>query len=48
MSKSEIRGTKLVPDAVYPGAFDEHLEGLNRGSGPTTIPTTRPDVFNQP
>ena len=48
MSQNEIRSTKLVPDAVYPGAFDEHLEGLNRGAGPATMPTTKPDVFEQP
>jgi general secretion pathway protein D len=44
MGESELRGTKLVPQAVYPGAFDEHREGLERGA-PTTepVPTTQPE-----
>jgi general secretion pathway protein D len=41
MSESELRGTKLVPQAVYPGAFDEHREGLDRGA-PSTQPTDAP------
>jgi type II secretory pathway component GspD/PulD (secretin) len=38
MSKQEIGGTKLVPQAVYPGAFEEHKEGLDRGAYPATQP----------
>ncbi len=38
MSESELRGTKLVPQAVYPGAFDEHKQGMERGAAPTTEP----------
>ena len=41
MSEDELRGTKLVPQAVYPGAFDEQKEGLERGA-PTTQPQERP------
>jgi general secretion pathway protein D len=51
MSKDELKGTKLTPKAVEPGAFDEHLKGLQRGV--TTMPahplyqpgdpTTHPD-----
>jgi hypothetical protein len=51
MSKDELKGTKLTPKAVEPGAFDEHLKGLQRGV--TTMPaypahrqgdpTTQPD-----
>jgi general secretion pathway protein D len=31
MSKQEIEGSKLVPNAVDPNAFQEHKEGLQRG-----------------
>jgi general secretion pathway protein D len=48
MSNSELRGTKLVPQAVYPGAFDEQKQGLDRGGYPTTEPTTQQDIFQQP
>jgi general secretion pathway protein D len=40
MSKDELKGTKLTPNAVYPGAFDEHMKGLERGA--TTQPSTQP------
>ncbi|MDB5321849.1 MAG: gspD 1, partial [Phycisphaerales bacterium] len=36
MSKEEIEGSKLVPNAVDPNAFQEHKEGLQRGA--RTIP----------
>ena len=39
MSADEQDGTKLVPNAVYPGGFDEHMQGLKRGA--TTLPATR-------
>lgn len=47
MSQDELRGTKLTPTAVAPGAFDDHLSGMRRGGGPDTqpadgAPTTRP------
>ena len=41
MSNSELRGTKLVPQAVYPGAFDEQKQGLDRGASPSTEPADR-------
>jgi len=31
MSEDEMAGTRIVPDAVGPGAYEEHLEGLRRG-----------------
>ncbi|HOW69977.1 MAG TPA: type II secretion system secretin GspD [Phycisphaerae bacterium] len=38
MSQDELEGSKLVPGAVYPGAFDEHMQGLQRGGGAATQP----------
>jgi general secretion pathway protein D len=38
MSKEEIEGSKLVPNAVDPHAFQEHKEGLMRGANPTPPP----------
>ena len=41
MSKQEIEGSKLVPNAVDPNAFQEHKEGLQRGQhdeAPATAP----------
>jgi len=35
MSTDELRGTRLTPNAVEKGTFDEHIRGLERG-------TTRP------
>jgi len=32
MSDDEIKGTKLTPQAVSPGTFDEHMRGLQRGA----------------
>jgi hypothetical protein len=34
MSQDETRGTKLTPNAVEPGTFDEHLRGMRRGATP--------------
>lgn len=56
MSKDEQQGMRLVPNAVEPGAFQEHMEGLRRGDakapvGPSTQqsaiadPTTMPAPF---
>jgi general secretion pathway protein D len=45
MSQDELNGTQLVPNAVYPGAFQEHMKGMHRGeaSAPAaTQPTTAP------
>lgn len=43
MSADEIKGTKLTPNAVYPGTFQEHMRGMERGSLPTTGPTSPTD-----
>ena len=32
MSEDEMAGSKVVPDAVEPGAFDEHMKGMQRGA----------------
>jgi general secretion pathway protein D len=37
-TQDEMRGTKLVPNAVQPGTFQDHLKGMQRGA--TTIPST--------
>ena len=34
MAEEEKAGLKLVPEAVSPGTFDEHLDGMERGGGP--------------
>jgi general secretion pathway protein D len=36
MGQDEVKHTKLVPNAVYPGAFQEHQAGLKAGETPTT------------
>jgi general secretion pathway protein D len=38
MGEDELEGTRLVPTSVYPGAFKEHMRGLQRGA--STQPTT--------
>lgn len=42
MGEEEKEGVKLVPNAVEPGMFDEHLKGLQRGRT-APPPTTQPD-----
>ncbi len=42
MSDDERGGLRLVPGAVQPGTFQEHLDGLNRGGGQPTAPV-QPD-----
>jgi general secretion pathway protein D len=37
-SQDEMRGTKLVPNAVQPGTFQDHMRGMERGA--TTQPVT--------
>ena len=37
MSQDEMDGTRLVPNAVEPGAFQEHMRGMLRGA--TTEPS---------
>ncbi len=38
MSQDETRGTKLAPNSVEPGTFQEHMQGLERGQIPETQP----------
>jgi general secretion pathway protein D len=42
MSKEEQSGTKLTPNAVAPGVFQEHLDGMQLGNTAKLGPTTRP------
>lgn len=42
MSEKEKAGLKIVPQAVEPGAFDEHLKGLDRGA--STRPALAPNA----
>jgi general secretion pathway protein D len=42
MSEEELGGTKLTPNAIQPGMFNEHLKGMERGRRATTMPATRP------
>ena len=44
MSPDELRGTKLTPNAVAPGEFQDHMRGMQRGDSGIR-PTTRPDLF---
>lgn len=46
MAEDERAGTILVPDAVRPGAFQEHERGLQRGKvlRPQTEPEPEPDT----
>ena len=34
MSADEMSGSKVVPNAVAPGTFNDHMEGLQRGATP--------------
>ncbi|MFT3787650.1 MAG: type II secretion system secretin GspD [Tepidisphaeraceae bacterium] len=38
MSQQDVDRTKLVPQAVQPGTFEEHRQGLERGDSPATQP----------
>ena len=42
MSKEEKAGMVIVPKAVAPGIYQEHMEGLNRGGGARAQPAPRP------
>jgi general secretion pathway protein D len=42
MAQDEVKHTKLAPNAVYPGAFQEHMAGLKAGELPTTQPAEQP------
>jgi general secretion pathway protein D len=49
MRDDEIDGTHLVPDAVSPGAYERHMQGLQRGNTTELKPTTRPlDITTLP
>jgi len=39
MGAQETEGTKLLPHAIEPGAYEEHRRGLDRGAAPTTMPS---------
>ena len=46
MSQDELRGTRLTPNAVAPGTFDEHMRNMQRGSVPSMQQANpRPPVF---
>jgi hypothetical protein len=32
MSKDELEGARIVPNSVGPGVFQEHMQGMQRGS----------------
>ncbi|HEY8669151.1 MAG TPA: type II secretion system secretin GspD [Tepidisphaeraceae bacterium] len=48
MSEEEKKGTKLTPNAVEPGAFDEHMRGMERGGHPTTQSAPEPSQNSAP
>jgi len=43
MSKDELQGAKIVPNAVDKGAFRDQLEGLQRGSATQPVGPALPD-----
>ncbi len=45
-SQEETRGTKLVPRAVAPGVYEDHMDGLRRGQTPQTMPTKPGNPIN--
>lgn len=47
MSNDEVDGTHLVPNAVRPGVYDEHRQGLQRGRTAPPV-TPEPDSTTQP
>ena len=42
MSSDELRGTKLTPNAIEPGTFQDQMRGMQRGGAPPTRPATAP------
>jgi type II secretory pathway component GspD/PulD (secretin) len=38
MSREEMNHTRLTPNAVEPGTFQEHFNGMQRGQTPQTQP----------
>ncbi len=47
MSEDEMKGMKVTPNAVEPGAFQEQMRGMDRG-GTTTQPTAYPAPTEPP
>ena len=45
MSEDEEKGVEVVPNAVEPGTFQKHLEGLKRGQAP---PSPQPPASGAP
>jgi len=41
MSEDEMKGTKLTPQAVEPGIFDEHMQGMRRAGAPNSRPASQ-------
>ena len=44
MSKDELQGAKIVPNAVDKDAFRDQLEGLRRGSATQPVGPPRPET----
>ncbi|HUO07387.1 MAG TPA: type II secretion system secretin GspD [Phycisphaerae bacterium] len=42
MSRDEESGTKLVPNAISPGTFQDHMRGMQRGGLPPQSEVTKP------
>lgn len=42
MSKQEVGGTRLIPGAVGPGVYQDHIQGLDRGEPPAQQRNTDP------
>ena len=48
MSQDELRGTRLTPNAVAPGTFDEQMHGMQRGNLPATQKAPTPPPIIEP
>jgi general secretion pathway protein D len=48
MSQDEVKGLRLIPGAVEPGVFQEHLRGMDRGGLPEQQPSLVVPVPTQP
>jgi general secretion pathway protein D len=48
MSKDELEGARIVPNAVDPGAFRDQLEGLRRGSATQPVGPAVPNPKKGP
>ncbi len=48
MSEDELSGAKIVPQAVAPGVFQEHMEGLRRGARPVPQAQQEPTEMETP